>query len=66
MGSKKPLKWIFRSEINKAGEILNINDVIYVSKENQSSYKLEQIPEINGGIIVMDPCRKSICFVRQF
>ncbi len=42
-------------EITSAKEILDINDIIFVSKSDEKSYNLEQIPKINGGIIVMDP-----------
>ncbi len=42
-------------EINKANEVFKSNDIIYVSFNNESFYNLEQIPKINGAIIVMDP-----------
>ena len=34
---------------------LELNDIIYVSSDSKQRYSLEQIPKINGGIIVMDP-----------
>jgi penicillin-binding protein 1A len=36
-------------------DILKIGDVIYVKKINKNSYSLQQLPKINGGIVVMDP-----------
>ena len=36
-------------------ELLKIGDVIYVSKIKNNLFNLEQMPEINGGIVVMDP-----------
>ncbi len=36
-------------------DILKKGDVIYVKKINNNIYSLEQLPKINGGIIVMDP-----------
>ena len=42
-------------KINKADEVFSQNDIIHVSFNNGNFYNLEQIPEINGAIIVMDP-----------
>ena len=36
-------------------EILKIGDIIYVKKNKLNSYSLQQLPKINGGIVVMDP-----------
>ena len=36
-------------------EILKIGDVVYVEKLNDDLFALRQLPEINGGIVVMDP-----------
>ena len=36
-------------------KVFNIFDVIYISKNNENKFILEQIPKINGGIVVMDP-----------
>jgi len=36
-------------------EILKIGDIIYVEKLNNNIFALRQLPEINGGIVVMDP-----------
>ena len=36
-------------------EILKEGDIIYVKKIRDDNYSLEQIPKINGGIVVMDP-----------
>ena len=35
--------------------IFNLNDIVYVSRINDNSYHLEQIPKINGAIVAMDP-----------
>ncbi len=43
-------------EVNVVSDILKINDVIYVTRSGDSKqYELQQIPKINGGIVVMDP-----------
>ena len=36
-------------------DLLRIGDVIYVKEINKNFYSLEQLPKINGGIVVMDP-----------
>ena len=36
-------------------DILKIGDIIYVKKLNENFYSLQQLPKINGGIVVMDP-----------
>ncbi|MEM7616813.1 MAG: penicillin-binding protein 1A [Pseudomonadota bacterium] len=42
--------------INFVSDVLNIGDVILVSyDENKQEYWLEQQPEVNGAILVMDP-----------
>ncbi len=41
--------------ISNANEVFNQNDIIHVSLNNGNLYNLEQIPKINGAIIVMDP-----------
>ena len=42
-------------KITLATDVLSINDVIYVSEKDNDEYILEQMPDINGGIVVMDP-----------
>ncbi len=42
-------------EINQPNEVFRIDDIIHVSLNSGNSYNLEQIPKINGAIIVMDP-----------
>ena len=45
-------------------DILKIGDVIYVKKLKNNLYSLKQIPEANGGIVVIDPFyRKSFGYV---
>ena len=36
-------------------EILKPGDIVYVKKIKENSYSLNQIPKINGAIVVMDP-----------
>ncbi|MDC3403756.1 penicillin-binding protein 1A [Candidatus Pelagibacter sp.] len=36
-------------------QILKIGDIIYVEKLKGNTYALRQLPEVNGGIVVMDP-----------
>ena len=36
-------------------EYLKIGDVVYVKNINSNNYSIEQLPKINGGIVVMDP-----------
>ena len=36
-------------------DLLKINDIIYVSKIKKNKWNLEQLPKINGAIVVMDP-----------
>ena len=36
-------------------ELLNIGDIIYVESLNKKNFILRQLPEVNGGIVVMDP-----------
>ena len=42
-------------KIEKGSEIFEVNDIVYVSRSNDNSYHLEQIPKINGAIVAMDP-----------
>jgi len=36
-------------------DLFKVGDVIYVKKIDKKSYSLEQLPKINGGVVVMDP-----------
>ncbi len=36
-------------------QIFKINDLIYVKKISDGNYSLKQLPNVNGGIVVMDP-----------
>ena len=36
-------------------DLLNLGDLIYVKKIKENDYSLQQLPKINGGIVVMDP-----------
>ena len=35
-------------------ELLKVGDIIYV-KKNREIFSLQQLPKINGGVVVMDP-----------
>ena len=45
------ISWI-KKDFN---EILKIGDIIYVENINKNIFALRQLPEVNGGIVVMDP-----------
>ena len=49
--SYKNISWT-KKEFN---ELLKNGDVIYVKELQKNNFSLEQVPEINGGIVVMDP-----------
>ena len=36
-------------------EVLKPGDIIYVQKLEKDNFRLQQVPKINGGIVVMDP-----------
>ena len=36
-------------------QILKVGDIIYVEKLKDNTFALRQLPEVNGGIVVMDP-----------
>ena len=36
-------------------DLLKQGDIVYVKKINKNNYSLKQLPQINGGIVVMDP-----------
>ncbi len=63
LGTLTNFKWARESlskgylgpQIDKISDVLKLNDIIYVSQENSENFNLEQIPKINGGMIVMDP-----------
>ena len=43
-------------EIKKAGDILQVGDVVYVAPSgNKDEYHLVQIPEVQGALVAMDP-----------
>jgi penicillin-binding protein 1A len=49
-----PLKGKVPTKVN---QVLNVGDVVYVEPLNteNNTYRLRQVPEISGGIVVMDP-----------
>ncbi len=63
LGELDNYKWARKSlskgylgpEINHVNEVLGIHDIIYVTRENKKNFNLQQVPKINGGVIVMDP-----------
>jgi penicillin-binding protein 1A len=46
-------------KVKLAGEVLSTGDVVFVESlndpENENSYRLRQLPEVSGAIVVMDP-----------
>ena len=36
-------------------ELFKLGDIIYVEREENNNFSLRQLPEVNGGIVVMDP-----------
>ena len=51
-------------KINKVSDILQLNDIIYVSRDSEHSYSLEQIPKITRRYYYNGPLyRKSFCFI---
>lgn len=63
LGELSDYKWARKSlqggyvgpEITNPNQVFSTNDIILVSSEKNNFYSLQQIPEINGGIVVMDP-----------
>ncbi|WP_096176539.1 penicillin-binding protein 1A [Cohaesibacter sp. ES.047] len=58
----KDLKWAKWSKgdrkgkaIRKTSDVFAPGDVVYVTKEEDGSYSLEQPPEVSGALIAMDP-----------
>ncbi len=47
----KEISWT-KKEFN---QLLKIGDIIYVKEIKDKKYSLQQLPKINGGIVVMDP-----------
>ncbi|WP_440910329.1 penicillin-binding protein 1A [Candidatus Pelagibacter sp.] len=47
----KDISWT-KKEFN---QLLKIGDIIYVKQLKDKKYSLQQLPKINGGIVVMDP-----------
>ncbi|MDA7713872.1 PBP1A family penicillin-binding protein [Candidatus Pelagibacter sp.] len=45
------ITWV-KKEFN---EVLKIGDIIYIENLKENIYALRQLPEVNGGIVVMDP-----------
>lgn len=42
-------------KINSFYELVNLYDVVYITKNEKEQYTLKQIPELNGAIIAMEP-----------
>ena len=59
LGDLKWAKWAKGDRKGKAvkdvSNVLAPGDVIYVSKNEDGSYSLQQIPEVSGALIAMDP-----------
>ena len=41
--------------VSGADDILSRGDIIYVSRMDDGNYRLEQIPEVSGALVAMDP-----------
>ena len=48
----KNINWTRKKSFD---DLLQLNDIIYVSKIKNNKWNLKQLPEINGAIVVMDP-----------
>ncbi|HET7848036.1 MAG TPA: transglycosylase domain-containing protein, partial [Pseudolabrys sp.] len=61
--SLEGVKWAKAAEgpargkaVARVNQVLNVGDVVYVSPEKtQGQYRLQQVPEISGAIMAMDP-----------
>jgi penicillin-binding protein 1A len=58
--TEKKLKGIIKYENiswtkKEFNELFNIGDVIYVENINNNTFTLRQLPDVNGGIVVIDP-----------
>ncbi len=47
----KDISWT-KKEFN---QLFKVGDIVYVKKVGAKSYSLKQLPNVNGGIVVMDP-----------
>ena len=43
------------TKITNFNEVFEVNDIIYYSKNTENQYQIEQVPNINGAVIAMDP-----------
>jgi len=41
--------------VNSVKNVLNVGDVVAVNHINKNQYSLQQIPEVNGGLVALDP-----------
>lgn len=41
--------------VGKVSQILKVGDIVYVEPKTDGTYRLRQIPEISGAMVVMDP-----------
>ena len=48
---------VSEKNVTKCGDVLKVGDVVVVLKKTEGSnyYTLEQLPEVNGGVIAMNP-----------
>ncbi len=44
-----------RKAVRKASDVLSPGDVVYVSTNDDGNFELEQVPEVSGALIAMDP-----------
>jgi len=48
----KNINWTRKKSFD---DLVQLNDIIYVSKIKDNKWKLKQLPKVNGAIVVMDP-----------
>ena len=41
--------------VKKSNNNINSGDIVYVKKYKNNFFKLKQLPDVNGSIVVMDP-----------
>jgi len=41
--------------VSKVDQVLNVGDIIYVEPRDDGTYRLRQIPEVSGAMVVLDP-----------
>lgn len=50
-----PKKQLLGAKITSANQVLNVGDVVFVENLGGNNYALKQIPDLDGGIVAIDP-----------